>query len=172
MALFDIDKSSGDRGSPRPNTHDVVNPSSVMARGTNSVNYVTPATAASGGPNILSGNARYVYSNTLPVVVPATTSGVITVTTVSTPHNLGFMPGAVAYLNKATINGAGPYSLQLPQIVSVADDTGGAVEHLDIVRWLFYGTDSTNFYVFAYSAGNATASTYFVTYYLYQQTAQ
>lgn len=41
MALFDVDKTNNDRGTPSPNTHDVLTPGALMAKGTISSSYST-----------------------------------------------------------------------------------------------------------------------------------
>lgn len=47
MALHDVDKS-GSRDAPSPLRHDLLDPASVMAKGTNSVNYATGASSTDG----------------------------------------------------------------------------------------------------------------------------
>jgi hypothetical protein len=174
VALYDVDKTSKDRGNPMPNHNDTLDDGSIKAHGTNSVNYVTDASSSATTANLLSGNARLITTGLASVVAPNGSSGIIVTTTTTTPHNLnlGYTPMAVAYLNNVT--GAG-YGIPLPLWASFGANTGGtggAPEYLGVVRYMTYAIDATNFYVLTYSSGSAVAANYTVTYYLYQQKAQ
>lgn len=102
--LFDIDKSSGDRGQPTPNHHDKLNPSAVPAKGTNSVNYITGASntsAISGAKNgqftiVQVGNftTTQSYSATDP---GAGNHGLTQFTIYQQPHGLPFTPTILAF---------------------------------------------------------------------------
>lgn len=171
MSLTDVDKGSADRGAPLPNHSDIVHQDVTKAHGTNSVNYVTDATGT-GQTGILSGNARLIKGSTASVVVPDGTPGVIIGTTTTVPHNLGYTPMAVAFMNNITGSG---YGIQLPMWVSFGANTGGvggAPEYLGVVRYMTYAVDGTNLYILTYSSGSAVAGTYTITYYLYQQKIQ
>lgn len=102
------------------------------------------------------------------VVAPAGTPGVITTTTTTVPHNLGYTPKAEAFMNNIT--GAG-YGIPLPMWISFGVITGGAFEYFGVMRYMTYAVDGTNFYVITYSSGSIIATNYTITYYLYQQTA-
>lgn len=108
---------------------------------------------------------------TAAVVTPNGSTGVITSTTTTVPHNLGYTPKAEAFLNN--IIGSG-YGIPLPMWISFGANTGGtggATEYLGVIRYMTYAVDGTNFYVLTYQSGVAIAANYTVTYYLYQQSA-
>lgn len=173
MGLHDVDKNSDDRTSPVVNAHDL-GPDRRMAHGTNSVNYQTAASPAFGAAQIQGGNSRLVGADVVRVIAPDGTTGVITITTTTYHHNLGYAPKAEAYLNNRQINNGGSYNIPLPLDISVGANTGGtggAPEYLGVIRTMYYATDATSFYVITYSSGSALAGTYDVTFYLYQQTA-
>jgi hypothetical protein len=175
MSLFDVDKIGPKRNTPSPNTHDTILEGAVTAHGTNSVNYTTDATVSGSGPKIYGGIDRLIKSGVATVVIPNGNPGHITLTTTTVAHNLGYAPKAVAVLNNSQINGGGAYNIQLPAPLSLGDNTGatgGAPEYLGFVSYMGYATDGTNFYVLTYSSGGMVGTTYLVTYYLYQQTAQ
>lgn len=108
---------------------------------------------------------------TASVVAPNGASGVITTTTTTVPHNLGYTPKAEAFLNNITGSG---YGIPLPMWISFGANTGGtggAPEYFGVIRYMTYAIDGKNFYVLTYSSGSAIAANYTVTFYLYQQTA-
>lgn len=45
MTLFDVDKTNDDRGTPSPNTHDVLSPGAMMSKNTVSSSYSTTGIA-------------------------------------------------------------------------------------------------------------------------------
>lgn len=166
MSLHDIDKNGDKRGKPELNQHDALD--QRPANGTNSVNYTTDNSSAAGA--ILSGNAQLVKKGTAQVVAPAGNPGTIISTTTTVPHNLGYTPLAMAFINNVT--GAG-YGIPLPIWVSFGANTGGvggATEYLGVIRYMTFAADGTNFYVITYSSGVAIATNYTVTFYLYRQT--
>lgn len=169
MALHDVDKNSADRGSPMPNTHDVQT-SARMAHGTNSVNYVTDATPSVTGGNILSGNARLVSSGVTQCDASAGNDSTIVSDTFSIPHNLGYNPIVTAWLNNASVGFNLPLPIILSSTVGSTSGTLDGVAFLATNRWMTYGADEDNFYVIIYTVGSSMiATSYFVTYYLYQQ---
>lgn len=106
--LADIDKFSPDRSSPIPNTHDVVDPATVMAKGTNSVNYNTAASDTGSQLAALNGqftiiSASDITTNIVSVSGPgagALNSNVVNGYTFA--HGLNFVPTVIAYFGSST----------------------------------------------------------------------
>lgn len=102
--ITDLDSHSADRASPLPNTHDQVAHEAVMAKGTNSVNYVTPATNQTLTDDAKNGQFTIVQVGSFTTTSPITISnpgvgsyGNFSQVIYSVPHNLGFVPGVTAY---------------------------------------------------------------------------
>lgn len=164
MALHDVDPNSADRGKPKPASHDV--PLETFKK-------AIPFNQTTQGAPLLAGNVRLVKTGTAGVVTPSGTSGLITTTTTTVPHNLGYTPLALAYMNN--IIGQG-YGQPLPMWVSFGDvgntTVGGVtVETLGVITFMTYAVDGSNFYVLTYGSGSAIAANYTITYFLYQQRA-
>jgi hypothetical protein len=166
--IFDVDKSSDDRGTPKPNSHDRLTPGSVPARGTLSTNYTTALPNISGLPASQLGALTLVQVNTATVVNTGAT-----LTTAQASHGLGYVPVVLAFINNANITVAGGTvtgaSLMLPTFTSasIGGVTSGAVT---FGTWLQAFTDVNNVYINLYNAtGNPVTVT--ITYYLYRQLA-
>lgn len=168
MAIHDVDKGNDDRNSPMPNSHDVQE-GIRAAHGTNSVNYVSDSTGTTN-QKLLGGNFRLVKAGALNVVLANGSAGVITTTTTSTPHGLGYAPVPLAFLNNSQINGSGGYNLPLPITTSFATINSGGLDVLADICRLLCSSDGTNFYVIAYTSGTFIGTNYIINYYLYQQT--
>lgn len=171
MALHDVDKGPGDRGAPMPNTHDTQDVR--LAHGTNSVNYVTDATATpvanttvGGGTSVKNGFKRLVG------VVPMTLANDgSTLTTVQAAHGLSFVPKVEADLENSSLtvaSGSGTASgatISLPVFTSMGIDTVDGI--LVPVAYLYSFADATYVYVnFINASGNPVS--YTITCYLYQ----
>lgn len=104
MALFDVDTSANDRGTPAPNTHDNLAKEAIMSRGTNSVNYITPATnlsslqAGKNGQFTIVQVGNFTTTSTYTVNSPGAGNFVNSYTTIyQVPHNLPITPAIFAY---------------------------------------------------------------------------
>lgn len=111
--ITDIDKDSFDRGRPSPNSHDQLNHNSVMSRGTNSVNYVTPAsnqavlTAGKNGQFTIVQSQTFTTTSTYSTTNPGTGNYISDNFVVyQQPHSLNFLPGILAY----ELSSAGQYT--------------------------------------------------------------
>jgi len=116
-------------------------------------------------------NTEVYTVGTAVVTAPNGSASVITTTTTTVPHNLGYTPKAECFLNNIT--GAG-YGIPLPMWISFGANsggTGGAANYLAVIRYMTYAVDGTNLYILTYSSADAVATNYTITYYLYQQTA-
>jgi len=167
MSLHDVDKTGGRRSASKLNQNDSL--SQRMAVGTPSVNYTTQENASSNA-QLFGGNARLIKTDTVQVVAPDGTAGVITTTTTTVAHGLGYAPIVTAYMNNIL---GGGYGIQLPMWVSFGantDGVGGAPEYLGVIRYMTFASDTTNIYILTYSSGSAVATNYTITYYLWQQT--
>lgn len=173
--LTDIDKNSNNRAQPAPNHHDVVNPDTITAKGTNSVNYITNATNQSliqGAKNgqfsiVKTGVVNYPqqFSTTDP---GAGNFGVDDLVLATIPHGLPYIPGVIVYFSTNPLTGFFP----LPYY----DYTG----FFGIVRWVNYeaSVDATNLYINAHymsfgSSSQVISGANFPNfkYYLLQQTS-
>lgn len=93
-----------------------------------------------------------------------------TQTVLTIPHNLGFVPIALCFLNNSTIGTIGTnLSLQLPTFTeaSIGGVTAGVVT---FAAYLFSVVDQTNLDIVLFNATGAPKS-YDITYYLLQETA-
>lgn len=124
--LVDIDKNSPGRRDPRPNAHDIREASTVMAHGTNSVNYVTAAVDLTSQTGGLNGQFTIVSAQDIAVSlvsVPGPGAGAFSTTTVrgaTVAHDLNFIPALIAYYgSSSTIFGGFP-SLNYNAVSSAA----------------------------------------------------
>lgn len=119
--ITDIDKSSFDRAKPSPNTHDTLDHASVMAKGTNSINYTTPSSnlslseAAKNGQFTIVQPGNFTTSTTINTTNPGTGNYASDLFTIyQQPHNLPFLPGVTAYeLSSSGQYAAMPYTRYL-----------------------------------------------------------
>lgn len=176
MTLIDFDHQNHDLSHPMPRTHDVLPHDTVMARGTNSINYITPATSsgeqtgdssstAGGGTSIKHGFKRLVA--TVPVTM---TNDGSTLTTSYVRHNLGYVPMIEASIENATSTIAGGtafgLSLPLPTWLGLHTDTGAGFVYMH--DWMEAFANDQYMYINYYNAtGNPVTIT--VTCYLYQR---
>lgn len=102
--ITDIDKSSSDRSLPVPNRHDQLSSEGLMSKGTNSTNYITPASSQDSLDAGLNGQFTIVqvgtYTTTSTITIPnpgAATYGTYSSTIYSVAHGLPFIPALLAY---------------------------------------------------------------------------
>lgn len=102
--ITDVDKLSHDRGKPSPNSHDQLLHSSLMAKGTNSVNYISAATNTQTQDPAKNGQFTIVQSGEFTTTVDFNTSGTLNSYQSSNqlvyqvPHNLPFTPSLTAMM--------------------------------------------------------------------------
>ncbi len=113
MSLVDIDHHADDRAHPLPNAHDKINPSMVQAKGTNSVNYTTPASntstleAGKNGQFTIVQVGDFITTEPIVTVSPgANNYGDSGFLLYQQPHNLDFTPSIISYEETS----AGQYS--------------------------------------------------------------
>lgn len=170
--LTDVDKDGGTRSQPKPNTHDVLGMDAVMARGSNSVNYTTPATPQASISAAKNGQFTIVQSGVFPVPPfgsqPALSPGAGNYASASyvmetMAHKLQFTPGILSFVGLAASGfQATPYFL-----MNVAGTNNVTWENLRLT------VDGTNVYFKddVMSTGNGQTDGFELTYYLIQQTA-
>lgn len=102
--ITDVDKGNTDRAAPNPNRHDLLLTDSVMAKGTNSVNYITPATNLADTAAAKNGQFTIVQVGTTTTTSTYTTTNPGAgqyandqFTVYQQPHGLGFLPAFIAY---------------------------------------------------------------------------
>lgn len=140
MSLNDVDKSSFDRGTPKPNHSDQLIDGARSNHGTNSVNYVSDGTNQSLIQGIHSGFFTIVQSgigNSPSVSVSDPGAGLWVSSGLQTTlaaHNLGYIPAVIAYVLVG-----GSYIL-LPY--TILDGTGSAASWVTISVQV----DNTNVY--------------------------
>lgn len=111
--IVDVDKDSHDRGRPSPNSHDQLLHSSLMAKGTNSVNYITDATNKQTQDPAKNGQFTIVQSDSFTTTLTYSTSATLNAYQNSNlliyqvPHNLPFTPSLTAMM---LINGGTGYT--------------------------------------------------------------
>lgn len=166
--ITDIDKTNHHRIQPSPNIHDAVLNSGLGARGTNSVNYITPATNQALVAGALDGQFSIVKTGTFLTdfftsVIPAAGQyGNSTNLIATIPHGLTFIPGLTLYLDSGSFGQSpAPYH-------QYAKGVGTAY------WYVFRGTvDATNIYVYVDFMGYGTGSAFGqfpFRYYLLRQT--
>ncbi len=86
------------------------------------------------------------------------------------PHNLGFAPIPLAFLNNVTLSGiAVGANVPLPTYTSLSVDTVN--QRVDMRTWLHAMADDTNFYIVAFNS-TGTPFNINIRYYLLQESAQ
>lgn len=150
MALFDVDKDGERRAKPSPNSHDDLPSSTILAKGTNSTNYVGPNSNLSSLQSGKNGQFTIVGSGTMTntsSVLLANSPGAGTfndftsMTVVSQPHGLPYKPIVVGSI----LSTSGNTYYMMP--FSRSDYSSGATSALWFT--LLFGSDDTNIYVVA-----------------------
>lgn len=161
MAIHDVDKSSGGRETPMPNSHDEQG-LARMAAGTNSTNYVSGASSGQFFSNI-NGIKQPIAAGQVTLVKSANNDSGL----VSIAHQLSFVPGVDYYVtNGATVSMA-------PYIFFVTSGAGTGL----VDTYLTVSADAT-FVNFTLHTPNVTGGSYAlglsvtIVYYLYFQNAQ
>lgn len=138
--LTDIDRTNADRSAPRPNRHDVQT-LGAMAKGTNSVNYISPATNRPLIVDAKSGQFTIVQAvdlNTAATVIAGALSGYNASTNLlyQAPHNLPYTPGVKGFWFDSRLYHSLPYP-----IMGVSGGAG---------FWLTYriAVDATNVFLY------------------------
>lgn len=77
------------------------------------------------------------------------------------PHNLGYKPSVMAFLNNVDVSGSGGLTISsvdipLPTYASTAIDTGGTPQ-VRFTTWIHAMANNTNLYILTY---NATGSSF------------
>lgn len=102
--ITDIDKDSHNRGYPTPNTHDALERLSLSAKGTNSTNYVTPASDTSTLTGAKNGQFTIVQVKSFTTTDSYTTNnpgaglyGTTNFTLYTQPHGLSTTPTIIGF---------------------------------------------------------------------------
>lgn len=105
--LLDVDRVSVDRSDPQPNARDVIAHDAVMAKSTNSTNYITPASNQAVLTGAKNGQFNLVSSGTFSVNVSYTTTDPgggyshDSFVVEQFAHGFNFIPGLMVYYEEA-----------------------------------------------------------------------
>lgn len=111
--ITDKDSGTMDRSNPTPHKLDQMSHSSLMAKGTNSTNYITPGSnqstlsAGKNGQFTIVQTGNFTTTQNYATTNPGTASYASDFFNIyQVPHNLGYTPGILAY----ELSGSGQYS--------------------------------------------------------------
>ncbi len=164
---------SEDRGKPLPNTHDLLPSNAIWAKGTNSINYVTPGSNQSILEGARNGQFNIVQSGTITSTLSSYTPsygagfGSFKVLLAQVPHNLPNVPGLWIFINEFSTY------IPLPWFFKTTS-TGGGVSVATQATFRA-SVDATYIYIYLEGLGIGTApviqTNYTFKYYLTEQTS-
>jgi hypothetical protein len=130
---------------------------------------MTRVTSTTGKPSLQ--NLLILQSGLAGVTISSNPTNICTV-----PHNLGFVPAMIAFLNNVTLNFGSGQSINNTNIPlpAMLGTSAGAVVSGVVTNsiYMFCLADAKNFYVFTLNAtGAAVPGVFEITYELLQQTA-
>lgn len=131
--ITDLDKQNADRSAPTPNKHDQLAHEAVMAKGTNSVNYITPATNDSLVSAAKNGQFTIIQTGNYTTTFSFSSSN----------------PGAGNYGSASYLLYQAPHGLPItPAITGYAQSSSGVFYPLPATNFTSNGSNQAGWYTF------------------------